>query len=198
MGLRFCVPTCTIRLCLRAASTILRPSQQFDVGGFSTYTSLPAWQAHTVAGACQWSGVAITTASTPLASSTFRKSCTALEALPGCFLATAVAIASARLRSTSATQAMWQIAAIDEAFPQDVAASSNADAAQDNLVVRQRRPNRLGVGKDRGPAASPSPVCVERSRNSRRLNVFIVCGSRTAEGRKGTDGGTLDTHPLKY
>ena len=40
--LRFIVPTWTILLYLRAASTILRPSQTVWEAGFSTYTCLPA------------------------------------------------------------------------------------------------------------------------------------------------------------
>ena len=44
-----------------------RPSLTLCPSGFSTYTSLPALQASTVGIACQWSGVAIRTASTILA-----------------------------------------------------------------------------------------------------------------------------------
>src|SRR5262249_2438380 len=42
--------------------------------GFSTYTSLPAWQAQIVISECQWFGVAIETASTFLSSRTLRMS----------------------------------------------------------------------------------------------------------------------------
>ena len=73
---RRCVPTCTIRSCFRAASTIARPSTIVIDSGFSTYTSLPARQAAIIWIACQWSGVAITTASMSLRSSTARKSLT--------------------------------------------------------------------------------------------------------------------------
>ncbi len=45
------------------------PSDRSCVSGFSTYTSLPAAQASTVIGTCQWSGVPISTASMSLRSS---------------------------------------------------------------------------------------------------------------------------------
>ncbi len=83
-ALRFWIPHCTMRLYFRAALTICWPSQQLWVGGFSTYTSLPAWQAQTVDRACQWSGVAEMMASTVLSSSASRKSGTTRGTLP-CF-----------------------------------------------------------------------------------------------------------------
>jgi hypothetical protein len=55
-----------------ATSTMRRPSETVNDGGFSTYTSLPAWHASTNMIACQWSGVAMTTASMPLSSSSLR------------------------------------------------------------------------------------------------------------------------------
>ena len=70
--LRCCVPTCTIRLWLFWASMTPRPSARSCVSGFSTYTSLPAAQASTVIGTCQWSGVPISTASMSLRSSSSR------------------------------------------------------------------------------------------------------------------------------
>ena len=66
------MPIWTMRPYLRAASTILRPSQMHQVGGFSTYTSLPAWQAQIVCSACQWSCVEKLTASIDLSSNSFR------------------------------------------------------------------------------------------------------------------------------
>ena len=69
---RFCMPIWTMRWYFRAASTILRPSQMSCVAGFSTYTSLPAWQAQIVCRACQWSWVAKLTASIDLSSNSFR------------------------------------------------------------------------------------------------------------------------------
>ena len=72
--LRRCVPNCTTRLCLRAAATISSPSRGLWLAGFSTYTCLPAAQAMIVAGPCQWSGVAITTASIDGSSNMRRKS----------------------------------------------------------------------------------------------------------------------------
>ena len=44
-----------------------RPSATHNDSGFSTYTSLPAWQLWTMWSACQWSGVATTMASRSLA-----------------------------------------------------------------------------------------------------------------------------------
>ena len=55
-----------------AASTSRRPSQTLWATGFSTYASLPAWQAQIPISECQWLGVAITTASTSFASSSLR------------------------------------------------------------------------------------------------------------------------------
>src|SRR5690606_6060812 len=59
-------------LYLRAASIILRPSQTSCEAGFSTYTCLPAWQAHMAPSACQWLGIAMETASISLSSNTLR------------------------------------------------------------------------------------------------------------------------------
>ena len=50
---RLWVPCCTIRLYRRAASTAIRPSCTLWLHGFSTYTSLPAWQLQIVINACQ-------------------------------------------------------------------------------------------------------------------------------------------------
>ena len=70
------MPVWTIRPYFRAASTIRRPSLTLWLTGFSTYTSLPAWQAQIVASACQWLGVATEMASIDLSSSSRRISCT--------------------------------------------------------------------------------------------------------------------------
>ena len=83
---RHCVPVWQIWLCLRAASTMRRPSLTLWLTGFSTYTSLPACMAQMAASACQWLGVAMVTMSTDLSSNTRRMSCTNLGARP-CFLA---------------------------------------------------------------------------------------------------------------
>ena len=48
-----------MRSYFRAASTSLRPSNTVWLHGFSTYTSLPAWQAQIASSVCQWLGVAI-------------------------------------------------------------------------------------------------------------------------------------------
>ena len=50
---RLCVPVCTMRLYRRAAFTACRPSQTLCETGFSTYTSLPAWQPQTTTSECQ-------------------------------------------------------------------------------------------------------------------------------------------------
>src|SRR5665811_2266766 len=74
--------------------------------GFSTNTSLPAWQAWMTGRACQWSGVATMTASRSLRSSSLRKSwnwaglcpcafSTAAAAESRCFLARAHTAAAA-------------------------------------------------------------------------------------------------------
>ena len=66
------VPTAMILLVLLAARIIACPSATLWPIGFSTYTSLPASTASMVGRACQWSGVAMTTASRSLASSIAR------------------------------------------------------------------------------------------------------------------------------
>src|SRR6187397_1836074 len=76
--LRLCVPCCTTRPYFLAASTHLRPSKTLWLIGFSTYTSLPAWQAQMVMSECQWLHVATETASSSLSSSARRMSCTVL------------------------------------------------------------------------------------------------------------------------
>src|SRR5438309_169593 len=63
-----------MRLYLRAASTHFLPSNTLWLQGFSTYTSLPAWQAQIVMRECQWFGVAMEIASTSLFSMSFRTS----------------------------------------------------------------------------------------------------------------------------
>ena len=65
-----------------AASTHLRPSKTLWLHGFSTYTSLPAWQAQMVISECQWLQVATLTASSSLSSRALRMSCTHLGAVP--------------------------------------------------------------------------------------------------------------------
>src|SRR5205823_13041282 len=74
--LRLCVPCCTTRPYFLAASTHLRPSKTLWLIGFSTYTSLPAWQAQMVMNECQWLQVATDTASSSLSSRAWRMSCT--------------------------------------------------------------------------------------------------------------------------
>ena len=59
---------------LGAASTHLRPSKIVWLHGFSTYTSLPAWQPQMVSSECQWLGVAIEMASRSLSSRALRMS----------------------------------------------------------------------------------------------------------------------------
>ena len=56
---RHCVPTWQMRPCLRATSTMRRPSLTLWLTGFSTYTSLPACMAQMATRACQWLGVAV-------------------------------------------------------------------------------------------------------------------------------------------
>ena len=56
------------------ASHSARPSATEIVSGFSTETCLPAFTASIAIGTCQWSGVAIITASTSARASTSRKS----------------------------------------------------------------------------------------------------------------------------
>src|SRR5205807_5764833 len=72
--LRCWVPCWTIRLYFRAASTHRRPSATRWLIGFSTYTSLPAWQAQTATSECQWLGVATETATRFLSSRALRMS----------------------------------------------------------------------------------------------------------------------------
>src|SRR5439155_160849 len=78
---RCCVPSCTTRWCLRCASTSSSPSRALCPHGFSTYTCFPACMARSAAGVCQWSGAAMTSASTLLSSSARRKSPSPLGAL---------------------------------------------------------------------------------------------------------------------
>src|SRR5262249_28668544 len=80
--LRCWVPCWTIRLYFWAASMHRRPSATRWLIGFSTYTSLPAWQAQTVASACQWLGVATETASRFLSARASRRSATHFGATP--------------------------------------------------------------------------------------------------------------------
>jgi hypothetical protein len=69
------LPTWRTRLLYRfAAAASSSASSGLWLHGFSTYTSLPAARARMAAGACQWSGAAMTTASTSFRSSTRLKS----------------------------------------------------------------------------------------------------------------------------
>ena len=71
---RCCVPAWQTRLYRRAAFTIWRLSQMLWLTGFSTYTCFPACMAMMEASACQWFGVATTTASSSLSSRSFLSS----------------------------------------------------------------------------------------------------------------------------
>ena len=82
LWLRHWVPAWTTRLYFLAASTALRPSETLWLTGFSTYTSLPAWQAQIAASECQWLGVAIETASISGSSKTRRRSWTYFGSAP--------------------------------------------------------------------------------------------------------------------
>ena len=62
------MPTWQIRSFTRATRTISCPSSMVRVSGFSTYTSLPAFIASMAICACQWSGVATSTASSSFTS----------------------------------------------------------------------------------------------------------------------------------
>src|ERR1700681_2438816 len=53
------LPCCTMRPYLLAAATIWRASNMLCAQGFSTYTSLPAWQARMVCRLWLWFGVAM-------------------------------------------------------------------------------------------------------------------------------------------
>src|SRR5438445_12703269 len=64
--LRLCVPCWTTRPYFLAASTHLRPSNTLWLIGFSTYTSLPAWQAPIVISECPWLQFGTDTASSSL------------------------------------------------------------------------------------------------------------------------------------
>ena len=96
---RCCDPHCTIRLYFRAASTAWRPTQISCEIGFSTYTSLPAWQPQTTMSECQWFGVAVTTQSTFLSSNTFRTSWYPATLMP--FASSRATCPSSTLRSQS-------------------------------------------------------------------------------------------------
>ncbi len=61
--LRRWVPTCTTRLCSRAAASMASPSFTSTLIGFCTYTPAPASTAAIIGSACQWSGVATSTTS---------------------------------------------------------------------------------------------------------------------------------------
>jgi len=110
-ALRLWVPTWTTRLVRRAASIMSRPSRMLWEAGFSTYTCLPASQARMVAGACQWSGVAMTTASTDLLSNTRRMSRSVFGVCP----AEDAALAAERVRFSSASQTWVMATSLREA-----------------------------------------------------------------------------------
>ena len=68
------LPIWRMRSDLSAAAIISGPSSIVSVIGFSRYTSLPAARASTVCSWCQWSGVAMMTASIDLSASRARQS----------------------------------------------------------------------------------------------------------------------------
>ena len=134
--LRFMVPTCTILLYLRAASTIFRPSHTVWEAGFSTYTCLPAWRAQMVASACQWLGVATITPSMSLSSRTRRRSCS----VPGLKVgdvgqAAIVHAAREEVRVDVAQRLDLDVLEAGEAALQRVALAADADAGQHHAVV---------------------------------------------------------------
>ena len=99
------MPCCTMRLYFCAAATICRASNMLCEHGFSTYTSLPAWQAQMVCSVWWWFGVAMEMASMDLSSSSLRRSVNAA----GRFLP---AFSTSAKRALSTDSSMSQMAAI--------------------------------------------------------------------------------------
>ena len=93
-------PTCTTRLYFDAARINISFSAGLWLVGFSRYTCLPACIAIMAAGACQWSGVAMHTASNSSDSSILRISFSPLGVLPVICFTAAWHLANA-LESTS-------------------------------------------------------------------------------------------------
>src|SRR5260370_4955871 len=162
---RDCVPVCTIRLYLRAASTRLRLSQALCDTGFSTYTSFPAWIAQIAASECQWFGVAIETASTFLLSSNRRMSVWPSSSAPRSFhLANS---ASRTLRSTSHRPVIRTPGTALRPFkwspPRPWKPTTAMRTSSLGLNCDQER-----MGEERAPA-----VRVGLLRNALRLHVFL-------------------------
>ena len=195
--LRRCVPTWTTRWYLRAASTIRRPSTTLWLAGFSTYTSLPAWQAMTVISACQWSGVAIVTASIDLSSSSRRKSFSVRGALPPAEGAEAIALPSIA-SSTSQTATTSAPGSAPNIFRWSRPRLRRPITASRTRSLAAARP---AAGKAASPAAAPRnarrPSMVESPRVSvtyKVLHEFIPAvgpaqGARPIRSKRADAGG---------
>ncbi len=134
--LRCWVPAWTIRWCFLAAWTILRPSSTLRQMHFSTYTSLPAWQARIVARACHCSGVATTTPWTSLSSKTSRISFVTLGRTPWIFSrAAAAALPRASSRSQTYLTATFSR---KQTLDHRAAAAAGAEQGQHDLFARRR------------------------------------------------------------
>ena len=159
LQLRHCEPICTTRWWRLAASSMARPSSMVVASGFSTYTSLPAWQASTVGNACQWSGVAMSTTSTSLRSSTRRKSFTVSGFLPRLLLANLDAFGDHRVVHVADHGAI-DLGVQEEAFEVALAHAAAADEPKADLVVRagfagaKRSNKRAETAQDEGGGPS--------------------------------------------
>ena len=158
-----------MRCSRRAVSTSRRPSQQFWLSGDSTYTSLPAWQARMPARQCQWSGVAITTASTDLSSRALRKSRAVRGGRPFSSSPRLALREGKRLPSNVAQPGHAAVGPLGEGRRQGVAAGADSHHGQDDPLVGRRRPDRLGAGKQRHAGGRGQAGLRRVAKNSRRF-----------------------------
>src|SRR6266481_862646 len=153
----------TRRRYLRCASTNSSPSRGLCPHGFSTYTCFPACSASNAAGVCQWSGAAITRASTSLSSSALRKSPTALGDLL-CTPATVAPPLASTTESTSHTYATSAWAA--RAKPR---ASTVPRPFMPMTATLTCSPGERSQEENRGEPARPIPAAEAVFRNLRRF-----------------------------
>ncbi len=168
-SVRRCVPCWTMRSYFRAASTSLRPSKMLWLQGFSTYTSLPAWQAQMAISECQWLGVTMETASRLLSSRARRMSCTQTGVLPASSLHD---VASGGEQPAVGIDQVGDLDVLHPAESRDVAVVPAplipATAIRTRSLAPSTRPEAFVPESESNASPSALPATV-RFRNSRRL-----------------------------
>src|SRR5687768_6987551 len=165
---RPCVPSCTFNLpYFRAASISSSSSRALWPQGFSRKTCFPACIARSVIGACQWSGVAIASASTDGSSRMRLKSLTTRGVFAPCVFATAFTPFETTLASTSQMYATSEFASFAKFCACTTPRPFTPSTATTTFSLGEP-PNRRYGATPGDAAIAPSPAAVVVLRKPRR------------------------------